>query len=113
MEVFILTADSDKYRPLVIPGSLRNEEVAFDGRSRRDEWTPVYVKMSEAKKKWAIGDFPSLGRTAPVFSRRAAEALRDPLCASGELLPLACDEGDYYVYNVTRVLTHWIRLVLD
>lgn len=40
----------------------------------------------------------------PVFNARAADLLRPLLIDNGELLPLLCDEGSYFAYNVTTVL---------
>jgi hypothetical protein len=42
--------------------------------------------------------------TAAVFSRRAVDVLLDLLIESGEILPLGCEEGDFFVFNVIRVL---------
>jgi hypothetical protein len=36
------------------------------------------------------------------MSKHAAESLRDYLSAYGELLPLACDEAEFWVLNVLK-----------
>ncbi len=38
------------------------------------------------------------------MSLRAAEVLQPILEGNGELLPLDCEEGDYFIFNVTRVV---------
>jgi hypothetical protein len=47
-------------------------------------------------------DFPA-SITAPSLSRRAADGLRELLATCGELLPTVCDEGEYFLVNVTAV----------
>jgi hypothetical protein len=41
---------------------------------------------------------------AIVMSKRAKEALSDYLKPYGELLPLQCEEGQFWILNVTKVL---------
>jgi hypothetical protein len=40
----------------------------------------------------------------PTFSAKAVEALRDLLEPNGEILPLECDNGEYFAFNVTTVV---------
>jgi hypothetical protein len=46
-------------------------------------------------------DFPHLAVAVPVFSLRALNVLRGMIEENGEILPLSCTEGEYYVFNVT------------
>src|SRR5688500_6808586 len=50
-----------------------------------------------------LPDFPVF-TTSAAFSQRAVDVLLDLLIENGQILPLECDEGDFYVYNVTRGL---------
>jgi hypothetical protein len=52
-------------------------------------------------------DFPFLMPGVPVFSTKAAAALRDVLEIHGEVLPLSCEDcdgRDYVAFNVTTVI---------
>jgi hypothetical protein len=45
-----------------------------------------------------------LGKHAPVLKDPASRALSPALLTDGELLPLACDDAQLVVFNVTTVL---------
>jgi hypothetical protein len=61
-------------------------------------WKPLAVKGRI--RTW--NDYPRL-IDLPAFSRRAVDVLRDMLEANGELLPLICDHGDYWAYNLRTI----------
>ena len=108
MEVLKLRADENAYQTIV-PVNESDWEYfePLDGRPVRGQWRPVPVEfLREKPRDWKKpkGDFPSLATHVPVFSRRALDELREFLEPSGELLPLVCDEGDYWAHNVTLVL---------
>jgi hypothetical protein len=63
-------------------------------------WQPREVVNSLPRQ---VNDYPCLGLSVPTFSQRAVDALRDLLEPNGEILPLRCDTGQYYAYNVTTV----------
>lgn len=65
--------------------SVATLELDFEGRAR------------------PLPDFPVF-TTSAALSQRAVDALLDLLIENGEILPLACDEGDFFVFNLTRVL---------
>lgn len=70
------------------------------------DWHPLAVRVfrdDRASKKLPVGDFPSLASSMPVFSQRACDVLKEILEGSGQLLPLACDEGKYFAFNVTNL----------
>jgi hypothetical protein len=108
MEVYILDADANRFQNLILAQEEDRRRLieAFDGMPMSGSWSPpgVNVLAEGAGAERPAGDFPSLGGYAPVFSRRAAEALEDLLGDGGELLPLDARDGPYLVYNVTRVL---------
>ena len=51
-----------------------------------------------------LHDYPCIGFLIPALSLRAVDVLRDLLEPNGELLPLICDAGQYFAYNVTAVV---------
>ena len=40
----------------------------------------------------------------PAFTARAVEALQDVLFPDGQILPLRSSDGEFYLWNVTRML---------
>lgn len=68
--------------------------------SLADRWKPPKVIGRVAP----FNDFPGVDGMLPAFSRRACDALRDFLEPNGELLPLDSDVGEFYLYNITRVV---------
>ncbi len=80
---------------------------SLDGSSRTKNWKAVKVRRVRADERQAFNasDFPWLGAHALVMRQKTVEALRDMLERSGEILPLATDDGTVlWVLNVTRVL---------
>jgi hypothetical protein len=79
------------------------------GASKSRDWTPALLS-----KTWkppivkgrvsSFNDFPGISMTLPAFSRRACDALRPFLEPNGELLPLNSAVGEYYFYNITRIV---------
>lgn len=69
-------------------------------------WTTPAVATLELDfdgRTLPLPDFPVFS-TSAVLSRRAVDALLDLLVENGEILPLECTEGDFFVFNVTREL---------
>ena len=78
----------------------------LQGLPAAGHWTTPSVatlEMDFEGRTLPLPDFPVFA-TAAAFSRRAVDVLLDLLIEGGEILPLACEEGDFFVYNVTRVL---------
>jgi len=109
MNVYTLRPDSDHYQAI----ELETDEAwdpfldRFDGRAIGGAWWHPRIEiLREVPRDYDLlpGDFPSLGGIIPVFSQKAVSALRDLLEENGELLPLVCDEGEYFAYNVTRIV---------
>jgi hypothetical protein len=72
-----------------------------------DAWFSIQVVESKSTYSHMPGDYPLVAALpydviTPVFSEQAAEALADLLESNGELLPLVCDFGRYYAFNITR-----------
>lgn len=70
-------------------------------------WSPVEVTVHwhgyyDKKKKLLPADFPSHSLGSLIMTGHAANLLRDYLAPYGELLPLKCDEGEFWVLNVLK-----------
>jgi len=108
MHVYSLDADSEKYQSLVLEreGDWAGLLDQFDGRPIGSNWQPVSVTIfrEEGRGDLPQSDFPNLGGIIPVFSERAVKALGSLLSENGELLPVRCEEGKYFAFNVTRVI---------
>lgn len=105
MKIYRLQADMDGYHTLFAPdGAGREVPLRFDGSPRSAGWIPLKVAVwrnEEVPEDLKLSDFPSM--TVPVFSRRSVEGLWDLLEPNGEVLPLVCNEGDYFAYNITTL----------
>lgn len=109
MRVYELRADGDTYEYVDFELEDIPDEKFWPDYPRRlaDTWEPLTVRLHRQDptgKPLLPGDFPALLPGVPVFSRRAVDALRDLLEPHGEILPLLCEEGDYFLYNVIRVI---------
>jgi hypothetical protein len=81
----------------------------FRGSSVIHIWEPIQVESEENLIYWEpplpFGDLSMVhGSFEPVFSHRAVNALSNLLEGNGELLPLNCAEGEYYLFNTTRIV---------
>ena len=88
------------------------EEDLLPGFGKSDEekkWKPVFLSNNWKPPK-VIGrvapfnDFPCVNMMLPVFSHRACDVLKDFLEPNGELLPLDSDLGQYYLFNITKII---------
>ena len=105
MKVYILDADSDRYKSLVmITGDLFELVRRFNGKPMKRPWTDVKIGLAPDANTFPKGDFPSLIPSVPIFSPRAISALGDLLESNGEVLPIVCDSEQYFIFNVTRVV---------
>lgn len=107
MNVYRLQAEREGFRWLTMAqepdlGLLS----VLQGLPAAGHWTTPAVASLELDfegRTLSLPDFPVFS-TSAVFSRRAVDVLLDLLIENGEILPLACDEGDFFVFNLTRVL---------
>ena len=79
----------------------------FDGRKLLPSWIEPAVEVLRDKKfnrNLPPSDFTTLAPGVPVFSSRAVNVLKDILQENGEILPLSCSEGEYFVFNVTTFI---------
>jgi hypothetical protein len=80
--------------------------VLMNGESREGSWNPLRVRLvhTDRGKKLLHSDSPWLGAHALIFRQAAVEALGPTLRKYGELLPLACSEGNLFVFNPTSIV---------
>jgi hypothetical protein len=105
MNVYLLRADSNRYRGLIMTvGDLYEFVHRFDGKPMRHPWSDAQVEWDPERLSFKKGDFPSLIPNVPVFTSRAATALEDLLVPNGELLPVTIGGEGYFLYNATRVV---------
>lgn len=107
MNIFILDADSERFLDLTVVKSDDWDKFldGFEGEPMAASWRPVQMKvLRKTKSDWdrKLGDFSPLTGGNAAFSERAVNVLGRVLTDNGELLPLKCDEGSFFVYNVTR-----------
>jgi len=105
MTVFELQTHRTRYSNFALLNS--DDEViyrAFDGTPLARNWRALPIGSAEEDSADAeFADYALLG-VIPVFSLRAMEELLDLLKPNGELLPLRYPDGEYFAYNVTRVV---------
>ena len=108
MNVYRLRADCDHYQNLTLVNFDDDWETLYEfkGMPIDAAWRPLRVRPLEEdlSLQSAPGDCPSLFSGEPTLSLRAAEVLDEILDGNGELLPLECEEGRYFIFNVTRVV---------
>ncbi len=83
------------------------ERATFDGQSAATNWIPIHVKRVKdevRKRKMLPGDFPGGGLGDLAMSKKAKETIGPFLKQYGELLPLACDDGEFWTLNVTCII---------
>lgn len=108
MNVFRL-GTADRYQWLTLVNEADDWETIyqFNGTPIGAAWRPLRVETfdEEGESEQPIpSDCPSLFAGVPTLSLRAAEVLQPILDRNGELLPLNCEEGDYFIFHVTRVV---------
>jgi hypothetical protein len=105
MNVYLLRADSNRYRGLILTrGDLFEFANRFDGTLMKRPWADVKFGWDPDMLSKPKGDYPSLIPSVPVFSRAAVAALRDLLEGAGEILPVKIAREEYFLHNVTRIV---------
>lgn len=102
MKIWILDCDVNNYENLMWREKLNLSEMqSFDGREKQRTWKPIKVKRMYNRK---FSNTPGFSPHIPVFDQKAIMALCDFLKENAEVLPLNCEDGDFYAINVTNVL---------
>lgn len=105
MDLFILDSDITIYQSLR-PYTTTDMQVfhQFDGTPKRNQWSPVTVKLfreSDFFEGKSSSDFPYVAPGVPVLSGRAVHVLQTLIEPYGEILPLLCEDGQYSAFNAT------------
>ncbi|AYE33971.1 imm11 family protein [Clostridium septicum] len=74
----------------------------FNGKSLKDNWTPIRVCLIEHGGKLKKGDMPYLSPGKPIFSKSAVTILKDLLEGYAEILPIEYDLQELFIINVTN-----------
>ena len=106
------TSVGEDFEILLVANDDDYDVLKFDGQSRASTWKPVLVKRltvyEEGTRKGdrlIPSDFPSCsGPHLLMLSGRTKEKLGAYLERFGELLPLACPDGEFWTLNVTTVI---------
>jgi hypothetical protein len=78
----------------------------FEGQLIGKDWPTVTIVPDNLENSDVKSDFPYVSGLAIqlIFNRRAVDALSDLLEGNGELLPLICDEGEHWIFNITCIV---------
>ena len=75
MKIWHLLSETDLFDTLLSTEAFTVDEIqSFDGRKKKEQWTPLTVERCEPESGLALGDAP--GFAVPVFSERALKVLR-------------------------------------
>lgn len=93
---------------LEVPDSRERDALrsGFHGTEMRETWAPPHVRrvvLSERGMALQDLDVSALYHW-PAIKASALDKAGEFLLRFGELLPLLCDEGEYYAYNVTNLV---------
>jgi hypothetical protein len=82
------------------------DRTTFDGHSLGATWEPIRVERitEDQGQKWIPGDLPGHNVGDLVLNRKAKDKIGAFLEQYGELLPLACDDGEFWTLNVTCMI---------
>lgn len=109
MKVFRLDSNGENFQSLVLKRTEQWSLISSIAEGSRPiaDWKPVEVTVlrdpSVVSSDLPPSDFPFLS-PLDVFSAKAVDSLSDVLQKAGVLLPLYCEEGDYFVFGGTNVL---------
>lgn len=102
MKLWKLDCDVDTYENLTWKKKISVDELqSFDGRKKAGSWKPVRLERIYGRE---YGNSIGLASHIPVFDKKAVGALKDFLAGNAEILPVDCEDGDFYMVNVIKVL---------
>lgn len=103
MKIWQWHYDGDEFDSLTpVEWSSVTEIQTFDGRNKKDTWTPLRVRRMHPEKDLKLSDSPGL--FLPVLSNKAVEILFPLIHNDVELLDLDFSERRYWGVHVTNVL---------
>lgn len=74
---------------------------SFSGIEKKEFWEPLRVKRMYGDREFS--NAPYLVVNIPVVDYKAMKALDTLLTDNAELLPLACNDGEFFAVNITSV----------
>lgn len=102
MKIWILDCDVDHYENLTWKGQLDIDYIqSFDGTKKTENWSPMKVQRMYDRE---FSNTPGLSPHIPVFDEKAICVLGDLLAGNAEILPLDCEDGNFYAINVINVM---------
>lgn len=102
MKIWILDCDVDIYENLTWKEELDIDYIqSFDGAEKMKNWNPMKVKRMYDRE---FSNTPGLSPHIPVFDEKAISVLGDLLIGNAEILPLNCEDGNFYAINVINVM---------
>lgn len=75
---------------------------SFNGASKEKNWIPLHLKRMGDNVEFS--NTPGLSAHIPVFDKKAVDIMRDYLIGNAEILPIFCEDREFFVINVTSVL---------
>ncbi len=111
MKLFLLEPDHSNSTSIVFA---KEEDASWvlellNGKPIAEGWNGLEIKRvvknarGTKKSKHSL-DYPTSFIGFPIFSERATTALGNHLTSNGEILPVQCSDGSYFVFNCTRVV---------
>ncbi len=102
MKIWHLDCNVDDYENLTWLNEIDIDEVqSYDGRSKIENGNPIAVRRMYDRE---FSNTPGLSSHIPVFDEEAIDILSDLLDGHAEILPLDCQDGEFYAINITKVL---------
>lgn len=102
MKIWILDCDVDNYENLTWKKELDIDYIqSFNGVEKMKDWNPMQVKRMYDRK---FSNSPGFSPHIPIFDEKAINVLGDLLIGNAEILPLDCEDGNFYAINVVNVI---------
>lgn len=74
---------------------------SFDGTRKSIDWKPPQIKRIYDRE---FSNTPGIVSHIPIFDKKAISILNDLLKDNTEILPTICEDGNFYLINVIKVL---------
>lgn len=75
---------------------------SFIGVSKEKNWIPLHLKRMHGDREFS--NTPGLSAHIPVFDKKAVDVVREYLIGNAEILPIFCEDKEFFIINVTSVL---------
>ena len=75
---------------------------SFNGTPKEKEWIPIQLLRMDGEGEFS--NTPGLSAHIPVFDVEAVDTLKEYLNGNAEVLPIFCEDKEFYIINVTNVV---------